>query len=665
MTDVTVDVISPQVSLENIQSILSVQSVGGQGLEGPSAYQVAVDNGFVGDEAAWLTTLEGISAYQVAVNNGFIGTEAEWLTSIEGASAYEVAVAAGFVGDETAWLTTLEGLSAYEVAVANGFVGDEAAWLASLDGVGIPAAGTAGQVISKVDGTDYNVEWADPVTGLPNGTDNNFVTYSTALINKGTIIDNSPLVITCNNTTWGSTSTLKVDDGGTHKVGGIGNWVMFDFVTPVTLYSWVMHGHSTKYIASLRWEYSDDGTAFTEAETFSGLGVGPYELPFADQEQNHRYWRYVLLAGSGEATSGEVDYVAFYPSEITGAWVAKTPAEVVGILPIGPSLPVGGTVDQVLTKQSATDGDAAWADPTLPPSNLNDLTDVNAGTPTDTQALIWDAATNKWIAGDVASGSTGSLFAEDIGAVTANIPVTVTHNLGTMDVIVEVFEKAAAGTGAAAGDVVEPQVTLVDANSLELTFAEDAVADLYRVVISSGSSGGSGGSVTFYAYSLDAGNTTASNPVTNTSSTAYSAMTATLSSAMGTPITIHDILWKGANAPETFELFIDGVSYGTQTSTTTGEDLLWSGIELILSATQEVTISFVPPINRTYRYNTTGGPLTVNGLIFGDWAQASANTIAMDVVYSGYSLAEITAGGGGSTSTPDSVDAIIAGRMFG
>ncbi|PZU62308.1 MAG: hypothetical protein DI552_00110 [Brevundimonas sp.] len=79
-------------------------------------------------------------------------------TGDQGLSAYEVAVADGFVGDETAWLASLQGpqgdpgvdgedgadgapgddgpagLSAYQVALAEGFVGDAAAWLASLKG---------------------------------------------------------------------------------------------------------------------------------------------------------------------------------------------------------------------------------------------------------------------------------------------------------------------------------------------------------------------------------------------------------------------------------------------------------------------------------------------------------------------------------------------------
>lgn len=117
--------------------------VGPQGDSGISAYQVAVNNGFVGSESAWLASLvgpQGISAYQVAVANGFVGTQSAWLASLVGAqgiSAYQVAVNNGFVGSQSAWLSSLvgaQGISAYQVAVNNGFVGSESAWLASLVG---------------------------------------------------------------------------------------------------------------------------------------------------------------------------------------------------------------------------------------------------------------------------------------------------------------------------------------------------------------------------------------------------------------------------------------------------------------------------------------------------------------------------------------------------
>lgn len=55
---------------------------------GKTAFDIAVDNGFVGTEADWLKTLVGESAYQTAVRLGeFSGTESEWVQSV--AALYE------------------------------------------------------------------------------------------------------------------------------------------------------------------------------------------------------------------------------------------------------------------------------------------------------------------------------------------------------------------------------------------------------------------------------------------------------------------------------------------------------------------------------------------------------------------------------------------------
>jgi hypothetical protein len=127
---------------------------GADGVDGASAYEIAVANGFVGDEATWLASLvgpagadgtdgaegpqgiqgppgndggpgsvgaDGLSAYEIAVANGFVGTQSEWLASLQGDTGPTGATGA-------------DGASAYEIAVANGFVGDEATWLASLVG---------------------------------------------------------------------------------------------------------------------------------------------------------------------------------------------------------------------------------------------------------------------------------------------------------------------------------------------------------------------------------------------------------------------------------------------------------------------------------------------------------------------------------------------------
>ena len=63
---------------------------GPAGEDGKSAYEIAVENGFVGTEQEWLDSLQGAdgppgeSAYEVAVDNGFVGTESEWLDSLQG-----------------------------------------------------------------------------------------------------------------------------------------------------------------------------------------------------------------------------------------------------------------------------------------------------------------------------------------------------------------------------------------------------------------------------------------------------------------------------------------------------------------------------------------------------------------------------------------------------
>lgn len=108
---------------------------------GLSAYQVAVQNGFSGNEAAWLVSLQGVA-----------GTR--WYSGI-GTPAFSPSQTPAYYlqnnGEVWSWTglgpwvdTTInltgppgvgtQGLSAYQVAVNNGFVGSESAWLLSLVG---------------------------------------------------------------------------------------------------------------------------------------------------------------------------------------------------------------------------------------------------------------------------------------------------------------------------------------------------------------------------------------------------------------------------------------------------------------------------------------------------------------------------------------------------
>jgi hypothetical protein len=131
-----------------------------KGLNGKSAYELAVDNGFVGTEQEWLDSILGANAYEVAKLNGYKGTAQEWLASLKGKSSYEIAVEQGFQGTEADFLTSLKGdvgdpgESAYQVAVKEGFVGTEADWLKSLVGkAGVRILGPLNKVSDLPDPT--------------------------------------------------------------------------------------------------------------------------------------------------------------------------------------------------------------------------------------------------------------------------------------------------------------------------------------------------------------------------------------------------------------------------------------------------------------------------------------------------------------------------------
>ena len=102
----------------------------GISITGPSAYDIAVTNGFQGTVQDFLDSLKGedgddglpgvngshgLSANEIAQEAGFTGTEAEWLASLvgtpgqDGKSAYELAVGLGFEGDEATWILSLKG----------------------------------------------------------------------------------------------------------------------------------------------------------------------------------------------------------------------------------------------------------------------------------------------------------------------------------------------------------------------------------------------------------------------------------------------------------------------------------------------------------------------------------------------------------------------------
>lgn len=65
-------------------------SIGLEGPEGISAFQVAKNNGFAGTQPEWLASLVGKSAYQTWRDQGNTGTQADFLKALVGKNAYEL-----------------------------------------------------------------------------------------------------------------------------------------------------------------------------------------------------------------------------------------------------------------------------------------------------------------------------------------------------------------------------------------------------------------------------------------------------------------------------------------------------------------------------------------------------------------------------------------------
>jgi len=80
---------------------------------------------------------DGKSAYQIAVDNGFVGTQAQWLASLNGQP--------GTPG-------------------APGMDGADGA-----NGEGVPTGGTTGQVLAKKSSTDFDTQWVTPSSGGSGG----------------------------------------------------------------------------------------------------------------------------------------------------------------------------------------------------------------------------------------------------------------------------------------------------------------------------------------------------------------------------------------------------------------------------------------------------------------------------------------------------------------
>jgi len=106
--------------IEKFKEMIAEMETGSNGKDGLSAYELAVQSGFIGTLTEWLASLKGADGI-----NGKDGTDGKnGADGINGADGKD-----GTNGKDGA-----NGLSAYEIAVQHGFTGTETEWLESLKG---------------------------------------------------------------------------------------------------------------------------------------------------------------------------------------------------------------------------------------------------------------------------------------------------------------------------------------------------------------------------------------------------------------------------------------------------------------------------------------------------------------------------------------------------
>ena len=94
-----------------------LQKISEKGKDGKSAYEIAIEHGFVGTEAEWLESLKGVDGKNgvdgLPGKDGKSGADGlpgrDGINGTDGKSAYIIAVEHGFTGTENEWLQSLKG----------------------------------------------------------------------------------------------------------------------------------------------------------------------------------------------------------------------------------------------------------------------------------------------------------------------------------------------------------------------------------------------------------------------------------------------------------------------------------------------------------------------------------------------------------------------------
>ena len=151
--------------------------------------------------------------------------------------------------------------------------------------------------------------------------------------------------------------------------------------------------------------------------------------------------------------------------------------EIAGNLQVGGNLNVLGTVNSVNTTQINIEDNKVKLNSTFTGTPTTDAgIVVERGTESDVE-ILWNETSDKWTLTNNGTNyhAIARKYAETLGA--SSTSYTITHNLGTTDVTVQIFEAAIPFAQ------VEADVQRSNANSVVINFASAPSAGEYRVVV--------------------------------------------------------------------------------------------------------------------------------------------------------------------------------------
>ena len=452
-----------------------------QGIQGPQGEQ-GIPGPAGADGAPGADGADGQSAYEVAVANGFIGTEVEWLASLVGPKGDK-----GDTGDQgpqgiqgpqgeqgPQGIQGIQGETG--PAGADGAPGADGA--DGAPGVGVVAGGTAGQVLSKIDSTDYNTQWVTPVSNLDSLTDvvittaaaDNVLTFNgTNWVNNIRATRAASVSITRDDSTdatrymlFASTAgsaggdtylSPRADAGLTYnpltgKITALGlgtdsvsyntaatiaapvtgqvYWNTVDGTLNVRLLNSVtlQVGQETHYYVK-----ASGAIANGDVVMFAGAQGDHLLAAKADASQVGFLGRYVMGVATQSIANGEFGYITHFGkvNDIdTSAWTEGSilylnPAVPGGLTATEPTAPNPRVVVAAVARSHATVGNIL----VRPDYNykISQLSDVNINNVQNGEVIKWNSTTSRWENGTV-SGGGGASALDDLTDVTITTPTT-------------------------------------------------------------------------------------------------------------------------------------------------------------------------------------------------------------------------------------------------